>query len=131
VAEAARTRTGKTITARLEAGAADIDIGGPMAQTLAYNKQLPGPLIRANVGDDIAVTVDNRLDHSNINALARTCAAPATPNVNPRNTYRFSSPYPGAYWAHPHTGLDTDYGLYAAMISTIPRTRAATTPNGS
>ena len=62
-AEAARPHTGKTVTARLAPGSADIDLGGTRARTLAYNNQLPGPLIRANMGDEIAVTVDNGLDH--------------------------------------------------------------------
>jgi FtsP/CotA-like multicopper oxidase with cupredoxin domain len=128
-AEAARPHTGKTITARLTPGAADIDLGGTTARTLAYNNQIPGPLIRAYVGDDIAVTVNNRLDHPTSmhwHGLAvrndMDGAAPATPNVNPDTsfTYRFSSPYPGTYWAHPHTGLDTDYGLYVPIVIDDP-----------
>lgn len=129
VAEAARPHTGKTVSARLTPGLANIDLGGTRAQTLAFNDQVPGPLIRANVGDEIAVTVDNHLDHaSSLHwhgiALRNDMdgAAPATPNIAPGAsfTYRFSSPHPGTYWAHPHTGLDTDYGLYLPMIIDDP-----------
>ncbi len=129
VAEAARPHTGKTVAARLTPGSADIDLGGTRAHTFAYNNQVPGPLIRANVGDDIAVTVDNALDHpSSMHwhgiALRNDMdgADPATPNIAPGSsfTYRFSSPYPGTYWAHPHTGLDTDYGLYLPVIIDDP-----------
>lgn len=128
-AEAARPHTGKTVTARLAPGSADIDLGGTSARTLAYNNQLPGPLIRANVGDEIAVTVDNALDrptsvHWHGLALRNDMdgAAPATPDVDPGGsfTYRFSSPFPGTYWAHPHTGLDTDVGLYVPVIIDDP-----------
>ncbi|EHB55271.1 L-ascorbate oxidase [Mycolicibacterium rhodesiae JS60] len=128
-AEAARPHTGRTVTARLTPGAADIDLGGTRARTLAYNGQVPGPLIRANVGDEIAVTVDNGLDHSSSvhwHGLAlrndMDGAHPASPNIGPGAsfTYRFSSPYPGTYWAHPHTGLDTDYGLYVPVIIDDP-----------
>lgn len=128
-AEAARPHTGKTVTARLAPGSADIDLGGTKARTLAYNNAVPGPLIRADVGDDIAVTVDNGLDHATSmhwHGLAvrndMDGAAPATPDVGPGAsfTYRFSSPYPGTYWAHPHTGLDTDYGLYIPIIIDDP-----------
>ncbi|MGY4712899.1 multicopper oxidase family protein [Mycolicibacterium sp. CBM1] len=128
-AEAARPHTGKTVTARLAAGSADIDLGGTTARTLAYNSQIPGPLIRANVGDEIAVSVDNGLDHpSSVHwhgiALRNDMdgASPATPNIAPGSsfTYRFSSPYPGTYWAHPHTGLDTDFGLYVPVIIDDP-----------
>ena len=36
-AEAARPHTGKTVTARLSPGAAEVDLGGTRARTLAYN----------------------------------------------------------------------------------------------
>jgi len=128
-AEAARPHTGKTVTARLSPGSADIDLGGTKARTLAYNNQVPGPLIRANVGDEIAVSVNNGLDHPTSmhwhGLVVRNDmdgAAPATPDIAPGGdfTYRFSSPYPGTYWAHPHTGLDTDYGLYVPIIIDDP-----------
>lgn len=128
-AEAARPHTGKTVTARLAPGSADIDLGGTRAHTLAYNNAVPGPMIRANVGDEIAVTVDNGLDHPTSmhwHGLAvrndMDGAAPATPNVDPGAsfTYRFSSPYPGTYWAHPHAGLDTDFGMYVPVIIDDP-----------
>ncbi|MFN8087596.1 MAG: multicopper oxidase family protein [Mycobacterium sp.] len=128
-AEAARPHTGKTVTARLAPGLADVDLGGTRARTLAYNNQLPGPLIRANVGDELAITVDNGLDHPTSMhwhgiALRNDMdgAAPATPNIAPGAsfTYSFTSPYPGTYWAHPHTGLDTDYGLYVPIIIDDP-----------
>jgi len=35
-------------------------------------------------------------------------------------TYRFSVPYPGTYWAHPHTALDADFGLYLPVIVDDP-----------
>jgi FtsP/CotA-like multicopper oxidase with cupredoxin domain len=128
-AEAARPHTGRTVTAHLAPGPADIDLGGTKARTLAYNGQVPGPLIRANVGDDIAVIVDNGLDHpTSVHwhgiALRNDMdgAAPASPNIPPASgfTYRFSSPHPGTYWAHPHTGLDTDFGLYVPVIIDDP-----------
>ena len=128
-AEAARPHTGKTVTAQLNPGTADIDLGGTRARTLAYNNQVPGPLIRANVGDEIAVSVNNGLDHATSmhwHGLAvrndMDGASPATPDIAAGGdfTYRFSSPYPGTYWAHPHTGLDTDYGLYIPIIIDDP-----------
>ncbi len=125
VAEAARPHTGRTVTAALTPGPADIDLGGTTARTLAYNNSVPGPLIRANVGDELAITVTNGLDHpSSVHwhglALRNDMdgAAPATPSIDPAAsfTYRFSSPHLGTYWAHPHTGLDADYGLYVPVI---------------
>jgi multicopper oxidase len=128
-AEAARPHTGRTVTAALKPGPADIDLGGTVARTLAYNDSVPGPLIRANVGDELAITLTNGLDHpSSVHwhglALRNDMdgAAPATPNIGPTSsfTYRFSSPHPGTYWAHPHTGLDADYGLYLPVVIDDP-----------
>ncbi|AQT83175.1 oxidase [Mycolicibacterium litorale] len=127
--EAARPHTGKTVSRRLTVAPADVDLGGPVARTLLYDGTLPGPLLRANVGDDLAVTVTNGLDHPTSvhwHGLAlrndMDGAAPATPDIDRDASfaYRFSSPYPGTYWAHPHTGLDTDFGLYLPVIIDDP-----------
>ncbi|MCV7351605.1 multicopper oxidase family protein [Mycobacterium parmense] len=128
-AEAARPHTGRTVTAALTPRAAGIDLGGPIAHTLAFGTTVPGPLIRANVGDELAVTVTNGLDrptsvHWHGIALRNDMdgVEPATPNIaaGQQFTYRFSAPHPGTYWAHPHVTLDTDYGLYLPVIIDDP-----------
>ena len=129
-AEAARPHTGRSVTASLTPQPATIDLGGPLARTLAYGNTIPGPLIRANVGDELAVTVANRLNHpTSVHwhgiALRNDMdgAPPASPNIEAGHdfTYRFSLPHPGTYWAHPHTGLDADYGLYLPVIVDDPK----------
>jgi len=128
-AEAARPHTGRTVSASLTPQPATIDLGGISARTRAYGDSIPGALIRANVGDELAVTVTNRLDHpTSVHwhgiALRNDMdgADPATPNIDAGHefTYRFSVPNPGTYWAHPHTGLDADYGLYLPVIVDDP-----------
>ncbi len=128
-AEAARPHTGRTVTASLRPQPVTVDLGGPVVRTLAYGNTIPGPAIRANIGDELAVTVTNGLDrptsvHWHGIALRNDMdgAAPATPNIESGRefTYRFSVPHSGTYWAHPHTGLDTDYGLYAPVIVDDP-----------
>ena len=129
-AEAARPHTGRSVTASLTPQPATIDLGGTLARTLAYGNTIPGPLIRANVGDELAVTVTNRLNHpTSVHwhgiALRNDMdgAPPASPNIDAGQdfTYRFSLPHPGTYWAHPHIGLDTDYGLYLPVIVDDPK----------
>jgi len=128
-AEARRPPTGRTVSATLTADRAAVDLGGAAAETVAYNGSVPGPLVRASVGDELAVTVRNRLGrttsvHWHGIALRNDMdgASPATPNIDTgaEFTYRFSVPHPGTYWAHPHTGLDADTGLYFPVIVDDP-----------
>ncbi|OBH05947.1 multicopper oxidase family protein [Mycobacterium sp. E1747] len=129
-AEAARPHSGRTVTANLTAQQVQVDLGGPIVRTLAYGDSVPGSPIRARIGDELVVTVANRLDHpSSVHwhgiALRNDMdgAAPASPNIPAGQdfTYRFSVPNAGTYWAHPHTGgLDADTGLYLPVIIDDP-----------
>jgi multicopper oxidase len=128
-AEAARPHSGRTVMATLTPQSTPIDLGGPIVHTLAYGNTIPGPLIRASIGDELVVTVSNRLDHpTSVHwhgiALRNDMdgAAPATPNIDAGQdfTYRFTVPNSGSYWAHPHTGLDADTGLYLPVIVDDP-----------
>ncbi len=129
IAESRRPHSGRTVNATLSAQRTRADIGGVMAETLSYNDTVPGPLLRASVGDEVAVTVRNRLNeptsvHWHGIALRNDMdgAAPATPDIDAGQdfTYRFSVPHPGTYWAHPHTGLQADTGLYLPVIVDDP-----------
>src|ERR1700742_4322015 len=63
-AETARPHSGRTVAATLTAQTVQIDLGGPVVRTLAYGNTVPGPVIRAKVGDELVVTVSNRLDRA-------------------------------------------------------------------
>ena len=128
-AEAARPHTGHSVTATLTPQPVTIDLGGVAVRTPVYGDTIPGPMIRANVGDELAITVANRLDHpTSVHwhgvAIRNDMdgAEPATANIGTgaEFTYWFSVPHPGTYWAHPHTGLDADYGLYLPVIVDDP-----------
>jgi multicopper oxidase len=128
-AEAARPHTGRTVAVELNPRRIEIDLGGTRAATLAYGDAVPGPLIRANVGDELAVAVKNELGHATSVhwhgiALRNDMdgASPASPDIDAGTdfVYRFSVPHPGTYWAHPHTGLDADTGLYLPIIVDDP-----------
>ena len=128
-AEARRPHSGRTVSATLTADRTRADLGGTVAETVSYNGTVPGPLVRASVGDDLAITVRNRLDrttsvHWHGIALRNDMdgASPATPDIAAGRdfTYRFSVPHPGTYWAHPHTGLDADTGLYFPIVVDDP-----------
>ncbi|RVW02226.1 multicopper oxidase family protein [Rhodococcus xishaensis] len=128
-AEAKRPHTGRTVAAELTAHRTDIDLGGKTVRTLAYGDSVPAPAIRANIGDELAVTVHNRMSdttslHWHGIALRNDMdgAAPATPDIAAGEsfTYKFSVPHSGTYWAHPHVGMQTDYGLYVPVIVDDP-----------
>lgn len=128
-AEARRPHSGRTVSTTLTAQRAQVDLGGRIAETIAYNDMVPGPLLRASVGDELEVAVRNRVGrptsaHWHGLALRNDMdgAAPATPDIPDGGdfTYRFSAPHPGTYWAHPHTGLDADTGLYFPLIIDDP-----------
>ena len=138
--EAARPHTGRTVTARLRAAPGDLDLGGPVVRTLAYDDRVAGPLMRANVGDELAVTVTNGLDHpTSVHwhgiALRNDMdgAAPATPDIDPAQTftYRFTSPIPAPTGRIRTPAWTPTTGCTCRSSSTIPPSPAATTPSGS
>lgn len=132
-AEAARPHTGKTVTAALTPQPVTVDIGGRVVKTLGYADTIPGPLIRANVGDELQVTVNNQLGkptsmHWHGIALQNDMdgAMPATPDIPAAGTftYKFSLPDAGTYWAHPHVGVELDTGLYVPLVVDDPKAPA-------
>jgi multicopper oxidase len=128
-AEAARPRSNHTVSKTLTAQQTEIDLGGVTARTMAYGNTVPGPLIRANVGDELNILVQNRLDkptsvhwHGVVVRNDMDGVEPATPNISVGQdfTYKFSVPNSGTYWAHPHVGLEEDMGLYLPVIVDDP-----------
>jgi FtsP/CotA-like multicopper oxidase with cupredoxin domain len=133
-AEAARPHSGRTVTVALNPGPVTVDLGGRVVNTRGYADTVPGPLIRANVGDEIDAAVTNKLDgptsvHWHGIALRNNMdgVEPATPNIPPGGTftYKFSVPNAGTYWAHPHTGVNADTGLYLPLIIDDPKAPGA------
>jgi FtsP/CotA-like multicopper oxidase with cupredoxin domain len=132
--ERARPHTGQTRTVTLTPQPRTVEIASTAVQTWSYGDTVPGPVIRANVGDDVAVTLANRLPeptsvHWHGIALRNDMdgVTPASGNIPAGGdfTYRFSVPDPGTYWFHPHVGVQTDYGLYGALIVDDPTATAA------
>ncbi len=103
-----------------------IEVGGRQVRTWAYNDQLPGPVLRAEVGDTLAVRVTNELaDDTTVHWHGLTLRndmdgihhrsehAIRTGTTFP---YSFILDAPGTYWYHSHVGLQADHGLYGPLI---------------
>ena len=101
-------------------------------QALTYNGSIPGPLIRAHVGDRVIVHFTNGLSEPTtvhwhgIRVLAAMDGTPATQEpVMPGGTfdYDFRVPDAGLYWYHPHvhSALQVAEGLYGALLVEDPQ----------
>lgn len=141
-AEAARPTTGGSRAFTLRAAPTRVDLGGTVVRTWAYGDSLPGPLLRATAGDRVRVAFTNALPertsvHWHGLAIRNDMdGVPdlTTPSIDPGGTfgYEFVVPDAGTHWLHPHTGLQTDRGLYAPLSSSTTGTNpVATTRNGS
>jgi FtsP/CotA-like multicopper oxidase with cupredoxin domain len=128
--EAARRATGNRVTAALNAAPTTVDLGGMTVSSWAFNGSVPGPLLRARLGDTLAVTVSNQLPEdttihwhglalrNDMDGVPDLTQPPIRPGAS--FTYEFVAPHPGTYWFHPHVGTQLDRGLYAPLIIDDP-----------
>ncbi|OJX75728.1 multicopper oxidase family protein [Leifsonia sp. 71-9] len=130
-AETARRRTGRTTRVQLTAARTDIDLAGRTASTWAYNGQVPGPTIRAHVGDIIRAHVTNQLPddttvhwhgialRNDMDGVPPITQQPIGPGAS--FDYAFTADAPGTYWYHPHVGPQLDRGLQGPLVIEDPR----------
>lgn len=130
-AEAARlVSRSRTRDVSLTAAPAAINLADRAVDTWASNGQVPGPTIRAQVGDVIRARVKNeppkpltvhwhgvaiRDDMDGVPGLTQKAIASGSGFV-----YRFTVSSPGRYFYHPHTGVQLDRGLYGALVIAEP-----------
>ncbi len=116
----------------LRIGEINADLGhGHTVKTLAYNGQIPGPLLRMAEGKTLTVEVVN---HSHLPELVHWHGfhiAPevdgaheeGTPHVQPGDTRRYSfRPQPtGTRWYHTHgmAGQNTRIGMYSGQFGMV------------
>ena len=134
-ADAARATTGRKRPYQLRARRTQVDLGGKVVDTWTYGESVPGPVIRANVGDRMQIAFTNDLPdetsvhwhglaiRNDMDGVPGLTSAPVAPGAG--FTFDFVVPDPGTHWFHPHTGLQLDYGLYAPFIVDDPREAAA------
>ncbi|MGA9530429.1 MAG: multicopper oxidase domain-containing protein [Candidatus Babeliales bacterium] len=96
------------------------------AQAMLIDRQLPGPLIEATVGDILEVTFHNTMDRetsihwhgiilpNDQDGVPYVTTQPIAPHSF--FTYRFPVMQHGTYWYHSHKGLQGQMGLYGPLI---------------
>jgi FtsP/CotA-like multicopper oxidase with cupredoxin domain len=105
---------------------------GRSIRGFGYNGQVPGPTIRADVGDTVEVRLTNSLPQATtihwhgVRVRAEMDGTEAVqPPVGPGETfdYRFVVPDAGTYWYHSHTNEteQLERGLYGALIVRDPK----------
>jgi FtsP/CotA-like multicopper oxidase with cupredoxin domain len=105
---------------------------GTTASAYAYNGLLPGPLLRAKVGDEVIVHFTNNLSEPTTihwHGLRIPSEMDGTPRVQEpvkpgeQFTYRFRVPDAGSFWYHPHLRADVqvEKGLYAPLVVFDPK----------
>ncbi|MFV0405897.1 MAG: multicopper oxidase family protein [Propioniciclava sp.] len=128
--EAARQRSGQSVTAAIRAAPATVDLGGAVVETWAYQDQVPGPVLRARAGDELTVTLRNDLPEpttihwhglrlrNDMDGVPDMTQDPVAPGSEFR--YTFTVPDPGTYFFHSHVGLQLDRGLAGVLIIDDP-----------
>lgn len=115
----------------LEASPLSFEVNGRTVEGFAYNGQVPGPLIRAQVGDTVVVDFTNHLDAPTTvhwHGLAVPAAMdgvtwlqdPIQPGLGFR--FEFTVTEAGTFWYHPHLDSDhqVDLGLYGVLLVEDP-----------
>jgi FtsP/CotA-like multicopper oxidase with cupredoxin domain len=116
----------------LDARTADVDIAGKPVHVWTYNGSLPGPLIRASVGDRLIVHFTNRLPSPTTvhwHGIRVPIEMDGVPGISQEEvktgesfTYDFVLRDAGLYWYHPHvmSAAQVGAGLYGALLVEDP-----------
>ncbi|MDJ0315591.1 multicopper oxidase family protein [Arthrobacter antibioticus] len=128
--EAARAATGTTITKTLSPAPLTTTLAGKPITTAGYNGTLVAPTLRGTVGDQLTITIANKLsagtsvhwhglalsnNNDGVPGLTQDAFAPGS-----QNGYNFKLPHPGTYWYHSHVEMQREQALYGALIIEDP-----------
>jgi FtsP/CotA-like multicopper oxidase with cupredoxin domain len=121
------------VQVRLEAAPIDLElVPGVKTRVWAYNGSVPGPLIRARVGERVIVTFVNHLPEDStvhwhgirlpaeMDGVPGHSQAPVPPGGEFR--YEFVVPDAGLFWYHPHvqSAKQVGDGLYGPLLVEDP-----------
>lgn len=129
--ETQRASTGKTIIKTLTGESFSTPLGGKDITTWGYDGSLVAPTLRGTVGDNLSLTIANKLTESTSihwHGLALRNDADGVPGLTQdpvragkEFTYDFKLPHPGTYWYHSHVEMQRERALYGALIIEDPQ----------
>jgi len=114
-------------TFALEATIVSQEVGNRTVKRLAYNGQIPGPVLKVQKGSKIVINFTNNIDmetalhsHGLRGNWLFDGAVPLTPPVLVGETFSYELEFPdtGVFWYHPHVREDyqQEMGLYGNFI---------------
>jgi FtsP/CotA-like multicopper oxidase with cupredoxin domain len=123
----------KALDVAMTPAESQIDLGGVIVRTWAYDGRVPGKEIRLHKGEILHATLNNKLPadttvHWHGLAIPNpmdgvpVLTQPAT-KPGQRFDYEFVVPDSGTYWFHSHVGTQNDRGLYGPLIIEDPNER--------
>lgn len=128
-----RAATGQTKTVELVAAPAQTTLLPPyQTEVWAYNQQVPGPVIRIQLGDTLKVNLINKLPQPTTihwHGIRVPNAMDGVPGINQKPvqpgdsfTYEFTPKDAGTFWFHPHanTAEQVERGLHGVLIVEDP-----------
>jgi FtsP/CotA-like multicopper oxidase with cupredoxin domain len=125
-----RAAGGGVVHRRIAAKPTTLDIGGRTVETWAYGDAVPGPVIRTTAGDLLRVELSNDLPATTSihwHGIAMRNDMDGVPHLTQRPiaagtsfAYEFTTPDPGTYFFHPHSGVQLDRALYGVLVVDDP-----------
>ena len=123
-AKAQGTLTGEDI--RMTVAEAGFSVDGRSGHAVAVNGTIPAPLLRLREGQNVRITVENRLaEDTSIHwhgfiVPFQMDGVPGVsfPGIRPGQSfiYQFPVRQSGTYWYHSHSGLQEQVGLYGPIV---------------
>jgi CopA family copper-resistance protein len=110
----------------LEIGKSPFKVRGRSVHAVTINGTVPGPLLRLREGQNVRITVNNRLDedtsihwHGFILPFQMDGVPGVSfPGIKAKSTfvYEFPIKQSGTYWYHSHSGLQEQLGHYGPIV---------------
>ncbi|HYW16125.1 MAG TPA: copper resistance system multicopper oxidase [Allosphingosinicella sp.] len=118
------TLSGENIA--LEIGKSPFKVRGRAVHAVTINGTVPGPLLRLREGQNVRITVNNRLDedtsihwHGFILPFQMDGVPGVSfPGIKAKSTFVYEFPIrqSGTYWYHSHSGLQEQLGHYGPVV---------------